>query len=370
MNNRVISFVFAAVLSFTALAALPPVIGKVSRLKAPVTILEIGQREARELKQGDAVTEGSSILTQEKSFAIIAFNNGHQMTVSPSSKVVISQAKKEDPDVVQLLMGKVRASVKPDSDRKQEKFFIKTRSAAIGVRGTEFQTSYNPNNSVTTLLTFSGKVAMNKVDEKSAPSVDNQAVVMKLREVLSASSSVEAHTGDYAGTSGEKITPPVKISPVQLTLLKINQEPDQIKELPKEELEKEVAKTKEEYAKLALKDDKKEVAVVRAGGLVDLASGFYIPPTEKSEFDKATQIYVQKEDIGTIKTDGSYIPPEGLKIDSVKGFIVDETKKKKESEELAKKLNGDIQKQVLPVFKKSTLEEDLSNPYEKYYKHQ
>lgn len=370
MNNRVFNFIIVFFFSFSAFAVVAPVVGKVSRLKAPVTILELGQHAARELKQGESVTEGSSVLTQEKSFAIIIFNDGHQLTVSPNSKVVITQVKKDNPDVVQLLMGKVRASVRPNGNKKEERFFIKTRSAAIGVRGTDFQTSYNPSNSITTLLTFSGKVAMNAIDEKTAPIADNQTVVMKLREVLSATSSVESRTGDYAGTTGEKINPPVKISPVQLTLLKINEDPEQVKELSKEELEKEVEKTKNEYAKLAISVVKKEIPVVRAGGLVDLASGFYIPPTDKSEFDKLTQVYIQKDDIGTLKQDGSYLPPEGLKVDALKGFVVDEEKKKKESEELAKKLNNEIQKQVKPIFRKSSLEEESISPYERYYKHQ
>ena len=345
-------------------------IGKVLKLKAPVTILELGKREAYELKEGDGVTEGSSILTQEKSFAIILFEDGHKLTITPNSKIVITQVKKDQPDVVQLLMGKIRASVKPDQERKAEKFFIKTRSAAMGVRGTEFQAGFNPENKVTTLLTFSGKVAMNKVDEKKAPLENEKTVVEQLREVLKAPNSVETKVGDYAGTAGEKIAPPVKISPVQFTLLKINQEPEQVKDLPKEELDKEIQKTKEEYAKVATKEEAKVETVVRPGGLVDLNTGFYVPPTEKSDFDKKTQVYVQKEDIGTVAQDGAYIPPVGLKIDAIKGFIVDETKKKSDSEEMAKKLNGEIEKQVAPVIKKSSLEEDWENPYKKYYKRQ
>lgn len=370
MNVRVISFVFLIFLISSSWAAQAPMIGKVLKLRAPVTILELGQREAHELKEGDSVSEGSSVLTQEKSFAIIALNDGHQITITPNSKVVIAQVQKNQPDVVQLMMGKIRASVKPDEDKKAEKFFIKTRSAAMGVRGTEFQAGFNPENRVTTLLTFSGNVAMNKVDEKKAPEVDAQKVIEQLKEALKEKSTVEVKVGDYAGTAGEKIAPPVKISPVQFTLLKINKVPEETKELAKEELDKEVQKSKDEYEKVALPEEKKIQTLVRPGGLVDFTTGFYVPPTEKSEFDKKTQVYLQKEDIGTVKTDGTYVPPVGLKIDAVKGFVVDQEQKKKDSEEMAKKLNGEIQKQVVPVIKKSGLEEDWGNPYEKYYKRQ
>lgn len=370
MNNRLFYFVLVILFLYSSIIFAASPIGKIIKLKAPVTILELGKKEAYELKEGDGVTEGGSILTQEKSFAIVMFNDGHKLTITPNSKIVITQVKKDQPDVVQLLMGKIRASVRPDQERKAEKFFIKTRSAAMGVRGTEFQAGFNPENKVTTLLTFSGKVAMNKVDEKTAPIENEQKVVEQIREVLKAPTAVETKVGDYAGTAGEKIAPPVKISPVQFTLLKINQEPEQVEELPKEELEKEIQKTKEDYAKVAASEEVKVASIVRPGGLVDLNSGFYVPPTEKSEFDQKTQVYVQKEDIGTVAQNGAYIPPVGLKIDAVKGFIVDEAKKKSDSEEMAKKLNGEIEKQVVPVIKKSTLEEDWGNPYDKYYKRQ
>ncbi len=124
MNNRLFYFGFVVSFFYSTLVFSAPHIGKIIKLKAPVTILELGKKEAYELKEGDGVAEGSSILTQEKSFAIILFNDGHKLTITPNSKIVITQIKKEQPDVVQLLIGKIRASVRPDQEKKAEKFFI------------------------------------------------------------------------------------------------------------------------------------------------------------------------------------------------------------------------------------------------------
>ena len=68
--------------------------------------------------------------------------------------------KKNEVGIITLLKGKIRSKVKKTKAHSKNKFFVKTQNAALGVRGTDFQTIYNPENNVTNLLTFKGKVAM------------------------------------------------------------------------------------------------------------------------------------------------------------------------------------------------------------------
>lgn len=364
-------FVMTFQLDLLALA-----VGKVTKLKPPVTILPPHQKEAHELKEGEEVLEGSSIVTQGKSFAIISFYNGHKLIVSPKSKIYVEQMEQDRPGVVQLLVGQVRSNVRPAQDKEREEkkgsvkekenFYLRTRNAAMGVRGTQFQALYNAENNMTSLLTLSGKVALSNIDEKSSSPVEREKLIEKLQDHFAKEKVVEAKVGDYVRAGEESVSEPVKISPVQLTLIKINEEPQLEKKFEKGELDREVEKVKEEYKETDSSLPSKETTL-RAGGLVDLKSGFYIPPSQDSEYDAKSKIYIPKEDIGKLEKDGSYTPPEGLKIDPTQGFVVAEKQEGKKVEELAKKLNIDIQTQIQVIKKKSTLEENWDSPYNKYY---
>ena len=109
----------------------------------------------------------------------------------------------------------------------KSKFFIKTRTAALGVRGTEFQTMYQPDAMRTGLLTFKGEVAIKKIEPgELAKKVEvvGEKRVQAFREALDVGvKEVKvAKLGDYTNLSALDNAPsaPVKIDPTQLTLLK------------------------------------------------------------------------------------------------------------------------------------------------------
>ena len=97
----------------------------------------------RILGRGVALNEGDRLTTADGASAILKLNDGTRMTVRPNSELVIEQFKfKENaPDnsfVMQLLRGGLRAITGLISKTSPDAARIRTSSATIGIRGTDF----------------------------------------------------------------------------------------------------------------------------------------------------------------------------------------------------------------------------------------
>ncbi len=138
--------------------------GKVVMMKGKATILYPGEREAKELKENDKIPQDSSILTYDKSFVKIIFPDGSTLNLGSKSKMVVQQFKtKDDPSITVLMKGVIRAKVQKDYNllrKNKEVFLIRTVSASLGVRGTEFQISTSDNHEFASVVTFEGSVAV------------------------------------------------------------------------------------------------------------------------------------------------------------------------------------------------------------------
>lgn len=342
-------------------------IAKVSKIKGVATVLAPHSMEAKNLVIGDFLLEESSVVTEEKSFVRIQFNDGSIVSLGPNSKIVIEPTGKEKgTSLLNLLKGQLRAQVEKEekkekvkgdktSPRADGKFFIKTRSAALGVRGTTFQAIYEPSSMRTGLLTFKGEVAIKKIEpgelSKKVESVP-EVRVEKFKKILEATTEDTkiAKIGDYTNLSPLDSAPsaPVKIDPTQLTLLKKDDSlgVEKVK-VDMKEVAKEASEVKKAYAEAGVKEGSLNQAEIKQLGLVDTKSGFYIPPTDKKA----------NVEIGQIGKNGQYIPPKGLKIDPNKGFVA-QNEDDKDAEAKISKLNPLIEKQTVP---------DLDNPYYKKY---
>jgi hypothetical protein len=119
------------------------------------------------LQPKDVVRQGGTIVTGPRSFVKIWLADGSTLSVGPDSEVKIPRLEGSGPPVLELLSGTLRAKVTksavPGPDGKPpEKLIIVTRSAALGIRGTDFYVSYTGSNEGTTLVTFEGLVAFAK----------------------------------------------------------------------------------------------------------------------------------------------------------------------------------------------------------------
>lgn len=358
-------------------------IATIKRAKGTVTRLSPGMRDAVEVKVGDKIPKDSSILTGEKSFAMITYSDGTQVTLGPDSKLVIDKLEKTEQQFVALLTGKIKAEVrKSDKKNNESKLIIKTRSAALGVRGTVFQTTYNPESKITSLVTLEGKVAMAKIPESPVVATkqeeSKQVEAKKIDEILN-KKSVIVEKGEYSGVSENlaRATEPVTIAPEQVAKLKLNETLGAVEEkIKKEDLEKAIEDTKkeieekvkkEEPVKAATFDPKTEKYTPRPGGFVDIDSGLYVPPQKGSEYDEKLKVYEATDRIGTLTEDGLYKAPKGLKLEAGKGFVIEEDKKSEEVAKVAQELNQEIAGQVIKP-SKSKLEDLGEDTYEKYFK--
>ncbi|HAZ12218.1 MAG: hypothetical protein A2X86_03185 [Bdellovibrionales bacterium GWA2_49_15] len=348
---------------------------QVAKFKGSATQLGPGMREAKNVSMGEWYPKDTSILTAEKSFVLLKYKTGAALTLGPSSKIVVDETSEKSQALIALLTGKIKATVESSQTaNRKNKLIVKTKTAALGVRGTSFQTSYNPQSRITSLVTFKGNVAMAKIEANQSDA--------KVEEVLQ-KKSVEVTKGEYAGVSDNLnvATAPVKISPEQFTKLKLNETLGATEE--KVDAKTYQAELKKNLDDLAAKpssekggtfDEKTGSYAPRPGGLVDIESGMYVPPSKDAVFDTKLKVYKATSTIGTINDDGSYRPPEGLKLEPGKGFVVDPdaSSKRETVTQLASELNQNVAGQLIAPSpapkKKSTLEGDEEDAYDRYFK--
>ncbi len=302
-------------------------------------------------KKGAWLREGTSLETSKKSFIKLLFIDKSQMNLGPNSKMVITQFPKKKAGIIILIKGQLRSKVSKDymgiQNKNQSKLFIKTRTAAMGVRGTDFQVNYNPINQATSLLTFEGSVAMAQINETIKGFQVNQ---QSLEKIVSSDQAVIVKQGQFSGTSNKqsRVTSPVKINPAQLKVLEKNssginspdKKPDSKKEGPKKSFRnpippgvnakafanngasvdkalktaigtkamgkvlKKINRSKINAPKVR---DSPEGRVNRvtgevrpaAGGYIDMKTALYIPPPPGSAYDATTETYIPPPSFGS-----------------------------------------------------------------------
>ncbi|PIS11463.1 MAG: hypothetical protein COT73_03845 [Bdellovibrio sp. CG10_big_fil_rev_8_21_14_0_10_47_8] len=172
-----------------------------------------GKTEAA--KVGRKVVAGDTILAGADSRAKIVMSDKNVINISPDSKIIIEKyendGKKKNVEL-NVLYGKVRASVEQKYDGDKSKFNIKTPSAVAGVRGTDFITGYNAQTRVAQIITFSGTVAVGQPGP------------------------------------GGTIKNPVFVQPGQMTQAGLGQTPEAPKSVPKEDLNKMNSESKADTA--------------------------------------------------------------------------------------------------------------------------
>lgn len=88
-------------------------------------------------KQGLMVKEKAVINTEEKSFAVIQFQDGSRVTVRPSSKLIINTFNLEEVEF-DLVEGGLRVITGAIAKSNPDNYRVNTKTALLGVRGTEF----------------------------------------------------------------------------------------------------------------------------------------------------------------------------------------------------------------------------------------
>lgn len=315
-------------------------------VKGKATILPLGAHKAHDLKVNEKIKPDSSIVSSAGSLVRLEFVSGAVTTLGPNSKMVVQDTKAGSLSVVGLLQGEIRAKVEKDknegANNKQVKFLIKTPTSALGVRGTEFHAIYESKAKRTGLLTYEGEVVMAKIappgkeinpngsilPTKSQSNINRnvEEELNKVTEVLIEKGQV-AKVGDFASVDLKTIdsSKPVKIEPRQLVRLKNDASLGLEKShLSEADLETEAKKVMEEYKKTMPENELKVIQEKfdqkENFNIVDLKTAQVIPVLENRKVDRGQ----------FDTTNGQYIAPEGMKLDSVEGFVATTAIKKEE----------------------------------------
>lgn len=284
----------------------------------------------------DAVRPGTTIKTEAKSFVKILFADQTTMNIGPDTLLKLEETKAGDPSLVNLVGGQIRAKVTKDllqggNNGSPEKMLIKTKTAAMGIRGTDFSVSFNSQNQITALITFEGNVAMTRAEPGQ-----------NAMNALASGNVQSVGAGQFSGAQPDlaQASTPVKISPMQIESLRANetfqgvgeksaQKADSLSSPipPGVNAQNFSSSTSQAPASSGpppegFFDAKSGAYAPRAGGFIDLNSGRYIPPPPGSSFDPNTGVYVPPKAAGQIDpVTGMYVPPKGVELDPVKGFV-------------------------------------------------
>ena len=311
------------------------------------------------LKQGDQIPAKTKVRSEDKSFAIITFQDKTKLTLGPKSEMEITApSTQNDPGLINLLKGQLRSKVQPDKARKGNKLVISTRAAAIGVRGTETVITYNENVNSLTTGGMTGTVIISpplpNLSIKTANEFLNDSNPKSFKLKATYFSSVTNSNGDL------KISAPRKLNPIQLNLLRKNNVPSF------QEVNKAVAVNSDHKRSSSLPnmplsyqvdaintqvDQQSNAqlgnAQMPAGSFIDLKTGAIIPPTAGSEYDPNSGTFIQNDSNGSVSQDGDYIPPMGLKLDENGNFIASSKETISKADEMNKLVEVALNKEAI-----------------------
>jgi hypothetical protein len=300
-----------------------------------------------DVKVDQSIPEGATLQTADKSFVKLIFIDKSQMNLGPNSQMIINAFPKKEAGIITLVKGEIRSHVTKDymemDDKSKSKLYIKTKTAAMGIRGTYFHVMYNPENQNTALVTYEGKVALSSIEKTLTKENFDQR---KLESIVSNETSVMVEKGQISAVNlniAERAMTPTLLGIKQFEALKDNE--TGMKESTEGD-KKQYRNALPPGADSAIFSNVSAEKIVDkekspksdpngffnastgeyklpAGSIIDLNSVNIIPPPANAVFDPNSKTYTVPENFGKIdKSTGEYKAPEGLKLGADGKFIV------------------------------------------------
>lgn len=123
-----------------------------------------GKSDRIAVKKGDQISSNSTLFSEKKSFGRFELFDQTILSLGPNSQIILKANPKDSPaNVLNLIGGKVRAKVIREGRKNQEKMVIRTQTAAMGVRGTEFVIEYDAANDRVSIATIEGEVSFARI---------------------------------------------------------------------------------------------------------------------------------------------------------------------------------------------------------------
>jgi hypothetical protein len=352
-KSLILTTITTALLAVSALAA--DNVAKVIIMRGQVKA-KLNNGSIIDVKNDQSLPEGATLQTADKSFVKLLFIDKSQMNLGPNSQMIINAFPKKEAGIITLVKGQIRSQVTKDymemDDKNKSKLYIKTKTAAMGIRGTDFQVNYNPENQNTALITFEGKVAMANIGKNASEEKFDQS---RLERFVSGEKAVLVTQGQISAVNlnvSEQAMIPTKLGTKQIAALEANEtglKPATTEGIEKQfrnpippgadgvafanssnVLDKEVAKLGIDIkARPDLSSDSQTQATnpegffnaktgqykLPAGSIVDLNTVNIIPPPANAAFDKNSGTFAVPESFGKIdKNTGEYKAPAGLSL--------------------------------------------------------
>ena len=142
------------------------VVGRLTQVEGRVDILRGGQLPATPVKVDDGVQPGDVLRTKSLSKAQITFIDNSTMTIAPESRVAIEaymvdSAQNKRNAVIELFKGLAHVVVNKVYQSAEPDFVVKTQTAIMRIRGTEFGIRLQPNSS--DILNFKGLLQVGNI---------------------------------------------------------------------------------------------------------------------------------------------------------------------------------------------------------------
>ena len=141
LTSRIlITLTLVAALGAPSLAQSEDSTGMVVASRGEVIALSNGG--SRLLKQGEFIYVSDEIITSNRSFAVLQFEDGAKVTVRPDSTLIIESylynGDVNDEATLNLVEGGLRVITGAMAKTNPENYKVRTPVALMGVRGTEF----------------------------------------------------------------------------------------------------------------------------------------------------------------------------------------------------------------------------------------
>lgn len=317
------------------------IVAKVILIKGEVKA-KLVTGEVVAIKNDQSVAEETTLETGDKSFIKLMFIDKSQINIGPNSQMLINAFPKDNAGIITLIKGQIRSKITKDymniNEKEKSKIFIKTNSAALGIRGTDFQVNFNPNNLNTSLITFEGKVAMAHLEKGERLDSYDQS---KLEHIVSSEKAVMVERGQISTVNlniASRAMQPTLLAPVQMRALQKNEtgtmenndhDTKQYRSPIPHGAESSLfsnittttpVKTAEANGFFHANNGEYKLP---AGSIIDLKTVNIIPPPSNAVFDQNSKAYIVPENYGKInKETGEYKAPEGLKLENNGKFIL------------------------------------------------
>lgn len=303
---------------------------KIKKGKASVIFIN---GDTAEITKDMWIKEGAMIKTQGASFVRLKFIDKSSMNIGPKSEIKIEKFDKKEAGVINVLTGKIRSQVSKnylEMEKGKSKLFVKSKSAVMGIRGTDFLFSTNAKTGATTAVLFEGSVVFSKLQKG-----ENQA---NLEKIVNRGRRINPGQFSVAMNNINKATVPSKLSSSQFGKLMKNEN----FEVAKNEIVKKVKSIVPPGLKgeavtsdvVIVKVDTQNIAPGKVapaiptdskgfvngddvkpvdGSIVHIDSGIIVPLGKDSVYDKNAGEWVSSS-VGGIDSKGDYIPPKDFKV--------------------------------------------------------